>query len=142
MMQSSLHQYIILLFLLPALAFPTATSDDVIPQPDDPIDFSAYPKFTSLRTCLRTLFGDPSGGGIDNQVAINVRCEANSCLCTPENIAANLPHISSQVSESCTNKKDVAVATSVLSGYCSRITADLKTTTLGKDGYRSLNSFG
>ena len=100
---------------------------------DSNIDFSSYPDFPSLRPCLQNYFGGPGRQGTENQVAINVQCVANSCLCTPENIESNLPYITSQVRESYRVKVDdaIAQATSVLSAYCSMVTADLTTTTLG-----------
>lgn len=131
------HQLSFILFFLFAVSsFPTPNHKTSFPTPldvDANIDFSSYPDFIFLEPCLGSFFGGPAESGADNQVAINVQCLANSCLCTPENIEENLSHISSQVSEICTINVDeqIAQATSVLSGYCSIVTAGLTTTTLG-----------
>lgn len=133
-----LHHLITLLLLVTSLALPTRnheTSTTSTLDVDANIDFSSYPTFTSLKPCLRSFFGGPRGGGADNQVAINVQCVANSCLCTPENIEENFLYFSSQLKEGCakaTNLEErIRQATSVLSGYCSMVTAGVTTTTLG-----------
>lgn len=146
-----LHNYpattIVLLHILAILALPTLDHErEFSPslEADASIDFSSYPEFTSLKPCLRSFFGGPGGGGSDNQVATNVQCVANSCLCTPENIKENLPHISTQVEESCakaTNVKErIGQATSVLSRYCSMVTAGVTTTTLGSDSSKTTST--
>lgn len=124
MLKTPIYRYPPVFFLLAlvfnAAAFPQndgSYGTDILP--DQSISWRAYDGYFVLRPCLKSMF---DGG----QIAKNVDCTTNSCLCDKANLDSNMAILSSEVPKTCTDIRavDIPHATSVLGGYCAKMKTD------------------
>ena len=82
-------------------------------QTQAPIKWNEYNGYFNLRPCLKGMFDK-------GDIANNVDCSTNSCLCDKKNVKSNIAMLLTQVPATCTDIRavDIPMATSVLTGYC------------------------
>ena len=110
----STHLQAALLLLILTSTRPSHAQD--VDNPDA-IYFKSSPLFPDLRQCLKDYFAPFEGFGA-SEAGVNVGCTTNKCLCRADNIAENLPRISSDAIMICSRTQDANIATKVLKEYC------------------------
>lgn len=84
----------------------------------DTIVFTTMSLWKDLRVCLQKCF-DGFGNGYAGNVADDVGCSTNSCLCRADTLGEAIIDVQSRASVSCSDIQDETSATSILIAYCS-----------------------
>lgn len=86
----------------------------------DTIDFSTIEIWDDLRSCLKDVFNTCGFlGGCRDNVALEVGCQTNACLCRASTLGEAVGDASNLAISYCSNYDDQSSATSILTSYCS-----------------------
>jgi hypothetical protein len=88
-------------------------------------DFSLNPDYSNLNNCDKTCLAN---------LAFNIGCETNACICSPVASAAALQTIASCHNQGCVLSLPVAPATSIFTSYCGSFLAAAGSSTAGSSG--------